>query len=120
MDLLRRSARCSNALRRSFPGAGWPVSRWCVLIAPPLSSPQDLCQALESLAGALAALSACAQKVAGRDCCAQEAAALQQSYEGLRGRVKDRQAALEQLLAHWQRWAAFLSSWRPGWKATLI
>ncbi|XP_016071417.1 PREDICTED: nesprin-1 [Miniopterus natalensis] len=75
-----------------------------------LQEHMDLCQALESLAGALAALSACAQKVAGRDCCAQEAAALQQSYEGLRGRAKDRQAALEQLLAHWQRLEKELSS----------
>lgn len=64
---------------------------------------QDLCQALESLSSTVAALSASARKVSHGDSSGQEAAALQQSYEGLLCRAKERQTALEKLLAHWQR-----------------
>ena len=51
----------------------------------------------------MAALSASARKVSHGDSSGQEAAALQQSYEGLLCRAKERQTALEKLLAHWQR-----------------
>lgn len=73
-----------------------------------LLSHQDLCQALESLTSTVAALSASARKVSHRDSSIQEAAALKQNYECLLRQTKERQIVLEKLLAHWQRWAAFL------------
>ncbi|EPQ19233.1 Nesprin-1 [Myotis brandtii] len=75
-----------------------------------LQEHMDLCQALESLSSALAALSAGAQKVVSRGCSVQEAAALQQRYQGLLSRAKERQTALENLLAHWQRLEKELST----------
>ena len=66
-------------------------------------SRQDLCQALESLSSMVAALSASARKVSNRDSSIQEATTVQQSYEGLLGRAKERQTELENLLARWQR-----------------
>jgi hypothetical protein len=41
--------------------------------------------------------------VVNRDSCIQEAAAIQQQYEGTLRRAKERQTVLEDLLAHWQR-----------------
>lgn len=70
---------------------------------PPSASHQDLCQALESLSSSMAALSASAQKVADRGPSVQEAAALQQRYEGTLHQAKERQATLETLRASWQR-----------------
>ncbi|XP_023599414.1 nesprin-1-like, partial [Myotis lucifugus] len=75
-----------------------------------LQEHMDLCQALESLSSALAALSAGAQKVVSRGCSVQEAASLQQRYQGLLSRAKERQTALENLLAHWQRLEKELST----------
>lgn len=69
-------------------------------------SPQDLCQALESLSSTVTAFSASAQKVVNRESSTQETAALQQQYEEILHKAKERQKALEDLLAHWQRWAA--------------
>lgn len=69
----------------------------------PLSSRQDLCQALESLNSSVAALSAGAQKVANRGCSIQDVATLQQEYEGTLSQAKERQTVLESLLATWQR-----------------
>uniref|UniRef100_A0A480VEC9 Nesprin-1 isoform X8 n=1 Tax=Sus scrofa TaxID=9823 RepID=A0A480VEC9_PIG len=75
-----------------------------------LQEHMDLCQALESLSSTVAALSASARKVSHGDSSGQEAAALQQSYEGLLCRAKERQTALEKLLAHWQRLEKELST----------
>ena len=47
--------------------------------------------------------SASAQKVVNRDSCTQEAATLQQQYEEILHNARERQKALEELLAHWQR-----------------
>lgn len=75
----------------------------CFLCCP-FASCQDLCQALEALNSAVTTVSASAQKVANRGTSSvQEAAALQQRYEETRSRAKERQAVLENLLAHWQR-----------------
>lgn len=89
-------------MRRGLQGRRWPgfrVSFHC----PLLYSHQDLWQGLEPLTSALAAVSAGAQKVAHRGSSVREAAALQQRYEGLLGRAKERQTVLENLLARWQR-----------------
>ncbi|KAB1275410.1 Nesprin-1 [Camelus dromedarius] len=75
-----------------------------------LQEHMDLCQALESLTSTVAALSASAQKVTDRDSSVREAEALQQRYEGLLRRAKERQTALEKLLAHWQRLEKELST----------
>lgn len=68
-----------------------------------LLSPQDLCQALESLNSTVTTFSASAQKVVNRESCMHEAVALQQQYEEILHKAKERQKALEDLLAHWQR-----------------
>ncbi|XP_037056262.1 nesprin-1 isoform X2 [Peromyscus leucopus] len=68
-----------------------------------LQEHMDLCQALESLSSTVSTLSASAQKMVNRESCTQEAAALQQQYEGTLHKAKERQKALEVLLAHWQR-----------------
>ncbi|VTJ58951.1 Hypothetical predicted protein [Marmota monax] len=75
-----------------------------------LQEHMDLCQALESLSSTVTALSASARKVVHRESCLQEAAALQQRYEGTLRKAKERQTALEDLLAHWQRLEKELSS----------
>lgn len=67
------------------------------------SSLQEICQALESLASAVAAVSANARKVPKRDSSLQEAEELQQRYQGTLSQAKERQMVLEKLLAHWQR-----------------
>lgn len=67
------------------------------------SSLQEICQALESLASAVAAVSASARKVPKRDSSLQEAEELQQRYQGILNQAKERQMVLEKLLAHWQR-----------------
>lgn len=69
----------------------------------PFASCQDLCQALEALSSTVATTSASAQKVANRGSCVQEAAALQQRYQEMQSQAKEKQTALEKLLAHWQR-----------------
>ena len=51
----------------------------------------------------MATLSTSAQKVTNRGSSTQEAATLQQRYEGLLSRAKERQTVLENLRAHWQR-----------------
>nr|XP_060484631.1 nesprin-1-like [Panthera onca] len=82
----------------------------CFLCCP-FASCQDLCQALEALNSAVTTVSASAQKVANRGTSSvQEAAALQQRYEETRSRAKERQAVLENLLAHWQRLEKELST----------
>lgn len=67
------------------------------------SFPQDLCQALEALNSTVTTFSASAQKAVNRESCTQEAVALQQQYEEILHQAKERQKALEDLLAHWQR-----------------
>lgn len=51
----------------------------------------------------MATLSASAQKFANRGSSVQEAAALQQRYEGMLSQARERQTILEHLLANWQR-----------------
>ncbi|MEJ1275396.1 hypothetical protein NN561_006292 [Cricetulus griseus] len=63
---------------------------------------KDLCQALESLNSTVTTFSASAQKVVNRESCMHEAVALQQQYEEILHKAKERQKALEDLLAHWQ------------------
>ncbi|XP_026643299.1 nesprin-1-like [Microtus ochrogaster] len=64
---------------------------------------KDLCQALEALNSTVTSFSASAQKAVNRESCTQEAVALQQQYEEILHQAKERQKALEDLLAHWQR-----------------
>lgn len=89
-------------VRRGLRGKRWP-GFWFCFHCPPLVLHQDLWQGLEPLTGALAAVSASAQKAAHGGPAVQEAEALQQRHEALQSRAKERQTALESLLAHWQR-----------------
>lgn len=76
-----------------------------------LQEHMDLRQAVESLSSAVGALSAGARKVrAPTGSTVQEATALQHRYRGALLRTKERQAALETLLAHWQRLEKELST----------
>ncbi|XP_045150497.1 nesprin-1-like [Echinops telfairi] len=68
-----------------------------------LQEHMDLCQALESLSGTVTAFSASARKVVSRDSSVQETTAVQQRYEDMLSRAKERQAVLESRLGHWQR-----------------
>ncbi|XP_029412844.1 nesprin-1 [Nannospalax galili] len=75
-----------------------------------LQEHMDLCQALESLNSTVTTFSASAQKMVNKESCIQEAVALQQQYEGTLSKAKERQAALKDLLSHWQRLEKELSS----------
>nr|XP_021512699.1 nesprin-1-like [Meriones unguiculatus] len=68
-----------------------------------LQEHMDLCQGLESLKSTVTTFAASAQKMVNGESCTQEAAALQQQYEEILHQAKERQKALEDLLAHWQR-----------------